>query len=351
LQPVLLQICPNDQPPFAEICRYYETVARSLAWRAVTIMLTTRADTPEPDFHYLDEPFPALVERLLQGNRPALTLCHRYRAYRAALTTRRIVEPVVAVAHEFDLFRRGQRRLRRHWDRVCNRPDVVFAGVSDAVTADIRRRVGRAVLLPNGIDLARVDAFRLPSEAARRSLGLAAKDFNIGVIGRLHPKKNPELAVAGFRRAADRLGGARLVMMGDGELTARITAQAAEAAVSVKGFVPDAARLLGALDLLLIPSGGREAFGMVALEAMAARVPVLCGPSPGPGFVVGDAGLRFAAEDPDSLADALVDARTRQLRDEFPGLAEAGRERVERMFSVPAGARRLAELAAAGIAN
>lgn len=345
--PLLLQVCANDHPPFADICRYFGAAAATLGWETRTVMLAAHGRRREPDFHYADTAsgFAACASGLLEPDEPVLALCHRYRAYRAAMTSRAVNAPVVALAHEFGFFRRRRRRWQRHWDRLRSRPPVAFAGVSDAVAGELARVTGHPVLLPNGIDLARSDANRAAREAALEALGLSSNAFNIGVVGRLHPKKNPRLAVAGLAAVAERMPDAVLTFVGDGELTRRVAADGRGLPVNLAGFVPDAARLMAAFDLLLIPSGGREAFGMAALEAMASAVPVLCGPSPGPRFVVGDAGLTFAADDPADLGEALLAAWREWRTGGLADLGRRGRARAEREFSVAAAAGRLDALA------
>jgi glycosyltransferase involved in cell wall biosynthesis len=355
--PLLLQVCANDHPPFVEICRYYAAVAASLSWTSLTVMLATRLPVPAAGFHYLPgDPgtqFPVraagtrlaeCVESLTGDRRPIITLCHRYRAYRAFVASGLSSGPLVVVAHEFAMLSRRRRRLQRYWDRMSGRPHATFAGVSAPVCDELATIVGRAALLPNGIDLVRADAARLDRAAAQRVLSLADAPFTIGVVGRLHPKKNPELALEGFRRAAPHMPGARLVFVGDGELAGELRSRAGDLPVTFKGFVPDATLLMKAFDLLVLPSGDREAFGLAALEAMAAGVPVLCGPAPGPRFVVGAAGRRFAPATAAAVADALVKAYAE--RESGLGLLAAeARARVERTFSVPAGAVRLQALA------
>lgn len=341
--PLLLQVCANDHPPFADICRFHAAAARSLGWRTVTVMLQTRAAAPAPDFHYPKDTLPRELPGLLEGRRPLLTLCHRYRAYRAVAACPFLGGPLV-VAHEFDLLRRWQRRARLHLDRWRGRPPARFAGVSDAVAQELCSWVPESVLLPNGIDLSHADAGRLPRVAAQAELGLSQDDFNIGVVGRLHPKKNPALAVEVLRRTAPEMPDARLVFIGSGALEAQLATLAEGLPVLFKGFVPAAPQLLAGLDLLLITAGEREAFGMVALEAMAAGVPVLAGPAPGPRFVLGPSALPVASADAESLAAGLRAARAEQRAGALGQRARAARARVEREFSVTAGARRLAAL-------
>jgi glycosyltransferase involved in cell wall biosynthesis len=139
--------------------------------------------------------------------------------------------------------------------------------------------------------------------------------------------------------------GARLVFVGSGELAAEVAARAEGLPVTFCGQLPDAARLMPAFDLLLIPSGDREAFGMVVLEAMAAGVPVLCGPAPGPRFVAGETARYFSAYQPDNVAEALLAAFREWRSGTLEALARQARERVEREFSVAAAAGRLEALA------
>jgi glycosyltransferase involved in cell wall biosynthesis len=337
---VLLQVCANDHPPFIDICRYYEAAARWLDWQPVTLMLERRSPVAANEFHYGRR-----LDARLFGGRTVLVLCHRHRAWRAAMTSLPLRPPIVVVAHEFGLLRRRRRRWVNRWDRLLGRAPVTFAGVSPAVTEELARCAVPATLLPNGLDLDRVDAARLSRDEARRALSLNGSGFEIGVVGRLHPKKRPELAVAGFRRALPGMPGARLVFIGDGELRGALTQQAEGLPVGFGGFVPDAARYLAAFDLLLLPSGDREAFAMVALEAMAAGVPVLHGPAPGPSFVVGGSGRRFAALDAAALGDALTAAFSDWRSGDLRRQAAAARQRVEDTFSVPAAAARLRALA------
>ncbi len=346
-RPLLLQVCASDHPPFGDICRYHAAAAAELSWRAETVILKPPVAAPEATFHYPRAGFGSCAAALLDGEQPILVICHRYRAYRAVMTSRLIRAPAVAVAHEFGFFRRRRRRWLRRWDRLRGRPSVAFAGVSDAVAFELASVVGDACLLPNGIDLARADGARLSRRDALARLGLPAGTFNIGVVGRLHGKKAPELAVAGFARAAGRMPDARLVLLGDGERAGRVRAMSADLPVMLPGYVADAAVLMAAFDLLLMPSGRHEAFGMVALEAMAAGVPVLHGASPGPRFVVGDAGCCFSAHRPDEVGTALQAAYQAWCDGSLAAVGRRGRARVEHEFSVAAGVGRLQALALA----
>jgi glycosyltransferase involved in cell wall biosynthesis len=166
-------------------------------------------------------------------------------------------------------------------------------------------------------------------------LGLDGGELVVGVVGRLHHKKNCELALRGFAEFARTASAAikpRLLFMGDGDQRESLAELASSLAVNVSfsGFVPDAARYLPALDLLLFPASRAEAFGMVALEAMLAEVPVVCSRAPGPAWVLGEGASYFDNDEPLEVAGALhrgfdtkPTARARALEVFSPrGLAE-----------------------------
>ncbi|MBX3158135.1 MAG: N-acetyl-alpha-D-glucosaminyl L-malate synthase BshA [Deltaproteobacteria bacterium] len=123
---------------------------------------------------------------------------------------------------------------------------------------------------------------------------------------------------------------ARLVLVGDGPEHAAARARATELGVD------GATRFLGwrdAFDDLLEHADGfvlaseSESFGLAALEAMAAGVPVYGYRVGGLPEVVGDAGRLVASGDVDALAAAIVAAGPDRER-----LGRAGRTRAEQLF-------------------
>lgn len=357
----LLQVCPSDHPPFRDICRSYAVAAALLGWRSVTFFLAAPSGVPLEGASYLNATSLRSTKKLaaslkgaaadaLAGACPGaagsvLALCHRYRAYRVLLASGLDADPVVAVAHEFGFFARRQRRIALGLQRITQHRQPRFAGVSDAVQRELMAVAPDALLLPNGLDLAWADSQRLGRAEARRHLELPEDAFTVAVVGRLHPKKAPRLALEGFRLAVSDMPGARLVFVGSGELGASLQRDARNLPVTFTGFVPDAARYFAGPDLLLLPSSRAEAFGMVVLEAMAAGLPVLSSPAPGPRFVLGEAGDYFEPATPEALAEALRRAHQAWLCGDLAARAGTARQRAEALFSVAAMAARLRHLA------
>lgn len=136
----------------------------------------------------------------------------------------------------------------------------------------------------------------------------------------------------------------RLTLAGDGPEGSRLRALATnlglEDRVEFPGFVPHeaAARLLQDADILVAPcrveaSGDRDGLPMVLVEALLCRVPVVATDVADIAELVehGVTGLIAPQRAPCGLADALE--RLAANRDAALRMAEAGRDKVQRMFS------------------
>ncbi len=330
---MILQVCPSDYPPFAEICTAYEAAFNVLGQDCRTIILRRPSHDPVSGFTYLYHDdlnrtvyMTQLLRELMPGKLPVdLAICQRYRAGRVAapISRRRVV-----VAHEFGYFKRWQRRITPRFER-----DTVYAGVSPAVTDELASVARETMLLPNAVDPEVMEMNLLSREEARQLLNLPAEGKLVGWVGRLHHKKRPQLAVAAIGQTRPDIS---LAVLGEGPLKVEPPPDR----VTYCGFVADGFRYFKAFDVLLMTAADIEAFGMTALEAMVAGVPVVCSRVPGPAFVLGDCGCYYESDDAGDIARAVEAAFATDLH----SYRQAARERVEKMFSIQALAQRLQPL-------
>ncbi|MCS7055502.1 MAG: glycosyltransferase [Thermoflexales bacterium] len=173
--------------------------------------------------------------------------------------------------------------------------------------------------------------------------------FVIGYAGRLVREKGVDVLIRAFARLPS---SARLVIAGAGsELPAlRALAEQVQVAGRVEFRPPLPSTRMPefyrALDAFVLPSRTlphwKEQFGRVLIEAMACGTPVIasrCGEAPN---VVGDAGLTFAEEDDEALAEHLMTLLAQpHLRAE---LSRRGRARVLACFTMRHIADRTAEV-------
>lgn len=189
---------------------------------------------------------------------------------------------------------------------------------------------GRYDIVPNGVDCGR---FRPGIEPIAR---FRDGRLNILFVGRLDRRKGAPYLCRALPIVARELGGrARLIVVGEKGLRSALCARPSDlggAEIVWAGRVPPETlpRYYATADIFCSPAVGRESFGIVLLESMAAGTPVVASDIPGYRAVVADGvdGLLAAPRDPSSIARALLAvARDDKLR---MRLAAAGREKALR---------------------
>jgi glycosyltransferase involved in cell wall biosynthesis len=187
----------------------------------------------------------------------------------------------------------------------------------------------------------------LERREARHILGFdgAAADLLVGVVGRLHPAKRPELALeAAAVINARRRTRMHVVFVGDGPARPALEALAGTLGVtaSFTGHVADAVRLMRGFDAALgtCPS---EAFGLALLEAALVGIPVAAVRSAGTVMTTRDGTLApLSSAGGLALASALQEALDGPSQDELRRDvlarfgADALRETYERRYEAPA---------------
>jgi phosphatidylinositol alpha-mannosyltransferase len=182
-------------------------------------------------------------------------------------------------------------------------------------------------VIPNGVDLGR---YRRAVALARWQDGIP----NILFVGRLEDRKGLPFLLKAFRLI--RKGGteARLLVVGSGPQERedrRYVMTRGLQNVQFLGRVSDddKAQLFRTADVFVSPATGRESFGIVLLEAMAAGTPIVCSDIHGYKGVVqrGRQALLVPPRDVKALADAIGQVvADRELR---ARLSAAGIERAE----------------------
>jgi len=359
----ILQISHDYNGPFVSVCRQYVDAFSDDC--VTTIFLRGELDADVvigvggENVFFLEQPGENLrgfklsqilrLYRLIKPQCFDLVIAHRYKAiYLAGIMSYFLPLPVLlGIAHEFHVFRRITRKLfvtfwRRHY---------LIAGVSDAVTANIGQYCpslsseNRLFTLPNALPRKYEDKV-LARDEARKILGFDEDALVIGTIGRLIDKKSLHILIEAFAKLE--FTQAILVIVGDGPLKHSLQQLAKTAGVEQRvvfaGHVPEAGRLARAFDLFVLSSGVEEAFGIVLLEAMMARVPILSSDAPGPKQVLGVSGQLFSVGDASDLT-SKIKLMLNLSPAERSTLGEEGYRRVQSEYTHEQFCSRLARLA------
>jgi phosphatidyl-myo-inositol alpha-mannosyltransferase len=196
-----------------------------------------------------------------------------------------------------------------------------------AVSAAARKVIvehlgGDAVVIPNGVAVARyAGAQPLP--------GYPREGATIGFIGRYdEARKGMDVLTVALAELIERRPGLRLVVAGRGEadeFRAGLSSEVSDR-IDLLGQVSedDKARMLRSIDIYCAPNTGQESFGIILLEALAARTPIVASDLDAFKQVLrrGEVGRLFPVGDPHQLALAIE-----ELLDDPPlraSLAAAG---------------------------
>lgn len=270
------------------------------------------------------------LARLIRRGTYDLVHTHLYRAcVYGRIAARLAGTPVVATEHSLGRaeiegrpLTRGTRELYLRTERL----GAATVAVSDTVARRLREwgvPAARIHTVPNGIDAA---AFRHDEgrrRATRARLGIPDGAFVVGGVGRLVPGKRFDLLI----RAVSELPGAWLVLAGEGPEAPSLRGLAARLGVADRVRLlgecgsavasPGVPAVLGAVDVF-VSASREETFGLAAVEALAAGLPVLYAVCP-------------AVEDlPAGLAPgALRIGYSSETADPAPALTAALRHRME----------------------
>ena len=201
-------------------------------------------------------------------------------------------------------------------------------GVRIAVSEEARRTLiehhgGDAVIIPNGVETA---SFRTAQPLDQ----WVATDGRpvIVFLGRLdEPRKGLGIFAGVIERVLEAIPGARFLIAGRGDAPdIRAAVARFGDSVSFLGGISDEEKesLLAGASIYVAPQTGGESFGIVLVEAMAARTTVVASDIPAFRAVLEDgrAGALFDTGSSDSLASALVELLGDHER--LDALADAG---------------------------
>ena len=164
------------------------------------------------------------------------------------------------------------------------------------------------------------------ADTLRLELGIDDETALIGFVGHLVQQKRPDLAVDVLARVLAQGRSAHLVVVGGGPLAGAVASRVSNLGlgdhVTALGHRPDVEVVLGAIDVLVLPSDD-EGMPGVAIEAQMAGCPVVSFPVGGAAEVIeqGKTGIVLPAHDVDLMAAEVVGLLADRPRSETMGAA------------------------------
>lgn len=224
----------------------------------------------------------------------------------------------------------------------------------DAIEAERRARPplmgdhSKVVVIYNGIDTGRFQPGS--AQEQRQAWGLAADHFAFGVVGGydLPRGKGQREFLQAAARVHGQIPNARFIIVGRGNMRELLQKDIAALGLAGKAwltpYASDMVAAMNALDCLVHPQVGTEAFAGVLLEAFACGKPVIASSLDGipEAFAAGDFGQLIPPESVPELAQAMAKwAQKSPLTDAGKNALHA---KIQANFSLDAPARKVLEL-------
>lgn len=312
-----------------------EMVSQAEARGIATARLTISRDA--------DWPLLWRLRRLLRRQQPDIVHTHLVHADLFGYVAAKFagLPCVVSSRHNDDQFRYRARwrRIHRHYWRRINAGIAISAALRTFAIEIEGAPAGKLSVVNYGLKTSWLsdNEIQAAQSKLRAELKLESDTLLMGMVCRLVKQKGIAYALEATRRIQAEHPNAHLVIAGDGKLAAELRRLAAALGITDRvhwlGWRRDAADLMAAFDLLLVPSLW-EGFGLVLLEAMAGRTPVIASRvSAIPEVVIdGETGILIAPRDVDALTRALARLLNDRALRKHMGLL--GAARLEERFSI-----------------
>ena len=227
-----------------------------------------------------------------------------------------------------------------HWS------DCVIAN-SDAARNGLIEHGGmsasRVRVVRNGVDLARYSSNGHRTHK-REELGYSSGDLVVGTVSNLRREKDHRTMLEAAAIIVKRVPNARFFIAGTGELEGELKALVQERGltpyVSFLGKRADVPELLGAMDVMVLPSSS-ESLPNVVLEAMSCGRAVVASDTGGLGGLIdsGRTGQLVPPRNPQVLADTISELLEKPaMRDQ---MGRAARQHAETEFDIHVAVKRL----------
>ncbi|ORU91881.1 MAG: hypothetical protein A6F70_00925 [Cycloclasticus sp. symbiont of Bathymodiolus heckerae] len=318
----ILQLLPSDSPGVQQIAESIEKSFPGGDFKVISAYLnptSTPSFSPTTKFFNFSKKetqglrLKALWEifKYCRQEQFDVIITHRFKPLYLMLIINRFLNvPIcISVIHGFGDFSRHYRRLIL---KLLGAKSWQFVAVSGAVANYLSRLSSNKVTaINNSINVATITRSLKTKQQSRSIIGIDKHAFTFGTIGRLIPLKGHIHLIKAFETVLQIQPNCHLVIIGEGrsrtELENYIFANNLQKNITLAGHINNAADYIKAFDVFVLPSM-KEGFGMVLLEAMAAKLPIIASHTGGIPYVLGELGELVAPNNyPHSLSQKMIE--------------------------------------------
>lgn len=241
---------------------------------------------------------------------------HNFLSKKQQLFWRILLSSQVMKLSQIDLFVTVSDKLRAHFESICK----------------IEAKGSTFLTVHNGIQQ---DRPYIDKRIARRVFQVERESFVVGSIARLNPDKGVDVLIRAMALVQRHVPTICLVIIGDGPEKRNLMKLADKLGVTNihwLGQMPQADQFMKGFDLFVQPSR-REGFGITAIEAMCANIPVVASRVGGLSEIIEQnvSGMLVKPDDPMELAEAILYLHRYPFISEL--YAKAGRARMQQFYN------------------
>ncbi len=320
---------------------------RSIATSNLEIEIEPALSTVHQTWERYHATLVALTERIAHFG-PQLIYANTVDSFWAIEVARRLRIPAIWAIHEswpvLDCFPQLDSRLRLHFLERLRDPEK-FIFVSHASRNVFLPFIGgqATTVIPNGVDLHRIDQLRVSLEGVdlRRRLAIDAGEKVVSIIGTTAPHKAQDVFLQGMKRLVQRAPELRFRFFIVGARESEYTDSLRELTRSLGlensvEFVPETEEVAQyfLVSNVVVLASKEESAPLVSLEAFASRVPLVTTAVFGLAEQVEDGvtALVYPVGDAEKLAAKVYEVLTNERLSRE--LVENARRRVEKQFSI-----------------
>ncbi len=230
---------------------------------------------------------------------------------------------LITTEHATHNRRRNKNYLRFLEQYIYSKYDQIIT-ISDKTNENLQNWLNisnndRFSVIDNGIDL---DKYSMAKPLEKSSFMSYSNPFLIAMTGNFRIDKDQATIVRALQYLPENI---HLLLIGDGSNRNNLVKLTDELSlkerVTFMGFRNDVERILKTIDIAIVSSNW-EGFGLVAVEAMAAKIPVIVSDVDGLKQVVGDGGIVFEKGNSKELASKILELMNNN--DYYKNIAEKG---------------------------
>jgi len=267
-------------------------------------------------------------------------ITHRFKPLYLMLILNKLlnIPNCIGVIHGFDDFKRSSRKyfLNLFWSK-----NWLFIGISEPVSEYLRTTLKShqksVVTINNCIDVHAISNSFKKKSISRELLGLKNDSFTFGTIGRLVSLKGHIHLIEAFAAHLVQHPNSQLVIIGEGKERTRletyINDHSLTGQVILAGHIDGASSLIKAFNVFVLPSL-KEGFGIVLLEAMAAKLPIIANAVGGIPHVLGGHGTLISFNGDNNQLLKAMNNHTNLTPEELDDIAQKLHQRLINNFDI-----------------